>query len=419
MAARFEALSDDLVIEANIDPELRTAFISEWQKQRAVFGYSLFAEMPWYAYEMLIDHPEVDLGGLEILVVDEYQDLNACELRLVAALSGHGVSVIAVGDDEQSIYSWRMADPAGIRRFVTDYPKAVRFELTEARRFGQTILDISQDLIATSPNRDPLRSPITAMANADPGVFSYLRFADEHDESDGIVRIVQHYVESGVEPERIAVLSRSDFHGNWTASIREGLGEIGVATRNIRAAADPLRSDDARTIIACARLLMDEKDDLAWWTLLKLQAGCTDEYIRGLADSAFERGQRFHQVIQIHNEEPPAGTTRSRNAVQDAIDSIDSLRREIADVPEEGSFLDLSDAIARIKGLNLDDDYVGLVYEIEKRLKEQSPDLTLTDLLGQLEPVARDLALEAGGVAVMTIAGSKGADFRRCDRPWC
>ena len=105
MAARFESLTEDLVVEANLEPELRNDFIAEWQRQRAVYGYSLFAEMPWYAYEMLVDHPDADLGRLRLLVVDEYQDLNACELRFVAALASRGVSIIGVGDDEQSIYS--------------------------------------------------------------------------------------------------------------------------------------------------------------------------------------------------------------------------------------------------------------------------------------------------------------------------
>lgn len=46
MAARFESLTPEIVIEANVDPELREAFIAGWQRQRSVFGYSLFAEMP-------------------------------------------------------------------------------------------------------------------------------------------------------------------------------------------------------------------------------------------------------------------------------------------------------------------------------------------------------------------------------------
>jgi DNA helicase-2/ATP-dependent DNA helicase PcrA len=176
MAARFESLTPDIVIEANVEPGLREAFIAAWQRQRAVFGYSLFAEMPWYAYEMLEDHPDIDLGGLSALIVDEYQDLNASELRLIRALSERDVSVIAVGDDEQSIYSWRMAAPEGIQSFDKDYAAARRYELTETRRFGQLLLDTSQKLIATSPHRDPRRSSMRPGQAVEAGEFSYLRF---------------------------------------------------------------------------------------------------------------------------------------------------------------------------------------------------------------------------------------------------
>jgi len=74
--------------------------VAAWRRQRQVYGYSLFAEMPWYALELVDDHPEADIRGLQIFVVDEFQDLNACEIALVEALIDRGVIVIAVGDDD-------------------------------------------------------------------------------------------------------------------------------------------------------------------------------------------------------------------------------------------------------------------------------------------------------------------------------
>lgn len=411
MAARFESLTEDLVVEANIEPDLRNGFIAEWQRQRAVFGYSLFAEMPWYAYEMLIDHPDVNLEGLRLLVVDEYQDLNACELRLVAALANQGVSIVGVGDDEQSIYSWRMAAPEGIRRFQADYENACRYELTEARRFGETLLDVSQRLIATSPNRDPDRTPLSAAEGADEGAFSYLRFADVEQEAEGIVRLVQHYRVKGIADERIAILTRSDYRGNWTSTVRELLEAKGVAIRSIEEAAQLLGAAEARLIIASARLLMDEQDDLAWWTLLELQYGCSSQYIRSIADSALTSGERFYQRLLRHQDTPPEGSTQSQNAVERAINSIAELKEEIRDIQEDASFLELCKTIAAVREFELDDALLNLLAEIEERLDEETHELTLTGVLSQLEPTAKALALEKGGLPLMTIASSKGLTF--------
>jgi DNA helicase-2/ATP-dependent DNA helicase PcrA len=411
MAARFESLTQEIVIEANVDPRLREAFIAAWQRQRSVFGYSLFAEMPWYAFEMLEDHPDVDLGGLRVLVVDEYQDLNASELRLVQALSEREITVVGVGDDEQSIYSWRMAAPEGILRFESDYSPASRYELTEARRFGRLLLETSQRLIATSPNRDPKRNPMYPRDDADAGEFSYLRFENNRIESASVADLVRFYLDQGVPSEKIAVLSRSDRYGVWTKDVREGLEQHDVPLRAIEQATEPLHTREARLVMANARLLMDEGDDLAWWTLLKLEFGCSENYIRSISDSALERGERFNQRIRTLEDEPVEGTARSENAAQRAIEAVAQLREQVSHIAEDASFLELCTAIADVDRLELSDDYIDLITRVEERIRNDLLEPTLSDVLAQLEPIAEQLALEEGGVAAMTIAKSKGLTF--------
>ena len=144
---------------------------------------------------------------------------------------------------------------------------------------------------------------------AEDGVFSYLRFANEDLEAEGIVRLVQHYRANGVADEDIAILSRSDFRGNWTSKVKELLKAEAIGIRSIEEAAQPLETPNACLIIAAARLLMDAGDDLAWWTLLDLQRGCSNEYIRSIADSALAAGERFHQRLQRHQDEAAEGST--------------------------------------------------------------------------------------------------------------
>ena len=102
----------------DVSPELRAAFRAAWGRQRIVFGYSLFAEMTYSARDLLVDHPSPNLAGLEFLVVDEYQDLNSADIAMIEALAGHDISVLAAGDDDQSIYGFRHAAPQGIQNFA-------------------------------------------------------------------------------------------------------------------------------------------------------------------------------------------------------------------------------------------------------------------------------------------------------------
>jgi DNA helicase-2/ATP-dependent DNA helicase PcrA len=115
LAAQWESLNPELVLLADLDPALRNAYIATWMAHRTVFGYSLFAEIPYSAHHLLEDHAGATMPTVELLVVDEFQDLNAAEIALVETLASRGISILAVGDDDQSIYGFRMADPAGIR----------------------------------------------------------------------------------------------------------------------------------------------------------------------------------------------------------------------------------------------------------------------------------------------------------------
>jgi len=78
MASEWESLDPKEKLIADVDPELRNRYLSIWTSHRRVFGYSLFAEMPLYAKNVIEDKTDAKLGKLEMLIVDEFQDLNKC-----------------------------------------------------------------------------------------------------------------------------------------------------------------------------------------------------------------------------------------------------------------------------------------------------------------------------------------------------
>ncbi len=106
------------------------------------------------------------LAGYRYLLVDEYQDIDEVQYELVSAIAGrteqdgeNRLRILAVGDDDQNIYTWRGADVSFLRRFEEDY-QARRFRLLHNYRSSKNIIEVSNRFIATNPGRLKVSDPI-------------------------------------------------------------------------------------------------------------------------------------------------------------------------------------------------------------------------------------------------------------------
>ena len=99
--------------------------------------------------------------------VDEFQDVDAAQLRLVRLLAAPEDNLFVVGDDDQTIYAWRLADVRRILRFSADYPSARRVMLATNYRCPRPAVEASARLVATNRERfaKPIRAPATAPAS--------------------------------------------------------------------------------------------------------------------------------------------------------------------------------------------------------------------------------------------------------------
>src|SRR5207248_11028714 len=77
------------------------------------------------------------------ILVDEYQDLNPCDLAVIQRLTALGAELFVAGDDDQSIYGFRYANPEGIRRFDREYTPSTSLALEECRRCDSRVLDVA------------------------------------------------------------------------------------------------------------------------------------------------------------------------------------------------------------------------------------------------------------------------------------
>ena len=91
-------------------------------------------------------------GRLRYLLVDEYQDTNACQYAMLKGLVGERGALTAVGDDDQSIYTWRGANPENLNQLQADFPTLAVIKLEQNYRCSGAILETANTLIANNPH---------------------------------------------------------------------------------------------------------------------------------------------------------------------------------------------------------------------------------------------------------------------------
>jgi DNA helicase-2/ATP-dependent DNA helicase PcrA len=141
------------------------------------------------------------------ILVDEYQDTNHAQYRLLQLLAGERRNLAVVGDDAQSIYGFRGADIRNILDFERDYPDAHVVKLEQNYRSTQTILSAANAVIAN--NRDQVRKDLwTDLGEGDPIKVRVL--ADEHAEARYVLGDIERLVDEGVSRAEIAVFYRTN-----------------------------------------------------------------------------------------------------------------------------------------------------------------------------------------------------------------
>ncbi len=140
--------------------------------------------------------------------IDEYQDTNHIQAELAGLLVGPAKNVCAVGDIDQTIYSWRGAQIANLLKFEERYPGAKTILLEENYRSTQNIIAAANEVITKNTNRVE-KNAFTKNAEGAPISF-YMAF-DEIDEAGFVTRMIKEAIANGAQPKEFAVLYRANF----------------------------------------------------------------------------------------------------------------------------------------------------------------------------------------------------------------
>lgn len=407
MAARWEALDEDLTLLTDIQPELRGAYTTLWEQHRAVLGYTLLAEIPYRAGRLLEDH-HPNIGGLELLLVDEYQDLNRADIRFLEQLAELGVRILAIGDDEQSVYSFRMAAPEGIRQFPAEFGTEHTYNLTQCFRCGGEILGAATTLIEASPDRGE-RPGLTA-STEHAGRYLYARFANHEAEAEGVADMIQARREQGVPAGEIVALVRSSV-SDWVAELGPRLEERGIEYVDPDEVTEILARRPLRLKLEVLHMASQEEDldAVAWWVLPDIINGISGEFRDYVFDEAANEGESFAEaLLRLYPDFEGAPTTRSANRTREAVERI---RGRAAEMRAAAADVELGEAgwggwvLEQFGRENFQADEIHLLEEVGEFVGETE---NLGGFLGQIEPVAKDLATGADAVRIMSMTKSKG-----------
>ncbi len=182
----------------------------EYQKRLKQMDLLDFDDLLFLTVKLFEDFPEVLRSYQERyqrIMIDEYQDTNSVQLRLMILLAGEAGNIAVVGDDDQSIYSWRGANYENILHFDRVYPKARIIRLEQNYRSTNTILQAANALIAHNKERH-VKNLWSEQEQGDP-IYA-VRCNDENAEADFVVRAIQDRHTGGRTWKDFAILFRSN-----------------------------------------------------------------------------------------------------------------------------------------------------------------------------------------------------------------
>ncbi len=199
---------------------------------------------------------------VEYLLVDEFQDTNLAQYRLVSLFAQPQQNVFVVGDEDQAIYSWRGADLRNIESFRAHYPAAQEFKLEQNYRSTQTVVQAAQAVIRHNPGR--VSKALFTTRERGAGIRLYSAF-DSREEAEHIVQTAARLLQGGeLRLRDVAVMYRSHFQSR---ALEVAFIDTAIPYRLLRGTAFYSRRE-IQGLMACLRFAHNPNDQLAFLRLV-------------------------------------------------------------------------------------------------------------------------------------------------------
>jgi DNA helicase-2/ATP-dependent DNA helicase PcrA len=361
----------------------------------------------------------------EHVLVDEFQDTNAVQYRLLRLVGGGRGNVCVVGDDDQAIYRWRGADVENILGFDRDFPGARVVKLERNYRSTRNVLDAAHAVISRAARRREKR----LWTDEGPGEpLALVVGQDEHEEAERIARAVAHERARGTPGDEIAVLYRTNAQSR---PIEAALRAARIAYVIVRGTSFYERAE-VKDAAAYLRLALEPRSDLDFARIAnKPPRGIGERTVERLSAHARARGTSLYDTLAdvdaIEGLKPAA-----RRALAGLRETLAGLARDVPaldagvavqEVLSRTGLLERLEAERTDEGVERAQNLAELVAaarEFDEAVAGQPPPRDPEEALPPplarfLEQIAllgeADQPTPEGRVALMTLHAAKGLEF--------
>jgi DNA helicase-2/ATP-dependent DNA helicase PcrA len=271
---------------------------------------------------------------IEWLLVDEYQDVNPPQREIIRRLKAPHGNLAVFGDDDQSLYGFRLADATSILRFADDYPNARKVKLTRNFRSYAEIVDAANQVIGHNKNREPKQ----LIAERGPGGWvGSRRYLNDEQEASEVAEVISAAIAGGRDPTDILVLARNR---EPLEHLQQRLVERGIKVRLVGGRSLWSRSEimdaiaylslvanayDAKAFERAVRAPTDRKP----FTRGKVKAPTRGVGEAGIAEIVAFAADNGIDLLEatLRCEEIPTLRASARAALREFAHALDSIRR--------------------------------------------------------------------------------------------
>lgn len=321
---------DDVRKRRHLMDDQQVAVFERYEEEMKRANALDFGDLLIKTHQLFADYPAVldaYRSQFRYIMVDEYQDTNSVQYKIVRMLADGHKNLCVVGDEDQSIYSWRGADIQNILSFEKDFPTAKVVKLEENYRSTQTIINSATVVIRNNTQRKDK----TLFTNNPVGEAIIVREeGNEYDEARFVVNEIAKFLrDNEVSPEEIAVFYRTNAQSR-------------VLEEQFRSRAIPYRlvggmkfydRMEVKDILGYLKLILNPSDDVSFKRVINVPA-------RGIGKTTVERIEEISNTnrismieattIAVDNREFNSGTTSKLRTFMNLLESLRDEARQVS-----------------------------------------------------------------------------------------
>ncbi len=346
------------------------------------------------------------------IMIDEYQDTNELQYKLVKKLCSAHNNICVVGDDDQSIYGWRGANIKNILEFSDQFKNTKVIKLEKNYRSTKQILKIANELIEHNRGRLGKKLESTKGNGKD---IEFIDSENETMEANIIANRIKKLMDKGVSPNKIAILYRINA---LSRSIEEGLNRNSIPYKMVGGIKFYERAE-IKDLISYLRVIANPNDDFSFKRIInKPKRGIGKVTIDRIVKAAYENKQSIYELLSSNFNEIKTiiKSKKSLTEIKNFIKNLKKLSKSLEKSTYD--FIDLLEETFHIKEyyFNMPEslDKVANIDEFYGLFRDfiiSNPDANIDDFLNDITLQSDQDQIDNESISIMSIHASKGLEF--------